>query len=150
MRKTDIGAALDDLTSDVIRLTLDLVRQYRISGNAGVLKQAVDTPHRARAQIAAWISSYNAANGANSAQTFLASCLAAVGSASTLSQIDSALSALESQALALVNHVKSDGWTWNQVASAIESAISAPSAVQFTYASLPIPAGYTTVWSEPW
>ncbi len=150
MRNQDIGAALDDLTNDVVSQTLSLVWQYRVSKNPGVLKQAVDTPHRARAQIAAWIADYNSRNGAGTAQTFLAACLTAAGSSKTLQQIDTALAALESQCLVLVNHVKNDGWTWAQVATAIETGIAKPVYESLSYAALPIPAGYVTVWGDPW
>lgn len=150
MRQREIGEALDGLSADMIARTVELTRQFRAHALIGVLKQAVDTPHRARAQIAAWIVDYNQRNGAGAAQTFLAQCLTASGSAKTLAQIDSALSAAEAQAQILVGHVNNDGWTWDQVASAIEAQFTLAPGVSFEYARLPLPAGYTTVWGEPW
>jgi hypothetical protein len=151
MNKREVGEALDRLESDVRVNARDLVAQYRkFPANFGVLKQAVDTPRRARAQISAWISAYNAANGAGTAQTFLASCLTVAGSTKTLASIDTALASLESQAQALVNHRNNDGWTWDQIAAAVESGVSLPTDADLSYDRLPIPAGYTTVWGEPW
>lgn len=150
MNKQEIGAALDSLASDVAVTMFDLARQYREFGHDGVLKQGVDTPHRARAQIVAWIQTYNAANGAGTAQTFLASCLTAAGSSKTLATIDSALAALEAQCLVLVNHVNNDAWTWDQVATAVEAAVAPPATVELSFARLPIPANYLTVWGESW
>lgn len=150
MNKREIGEALDNLAVDVRRHVLSLTAQYRASALSSTLKQAVDTPHRARAQISAWIVEYNSRNGAGTAQTFLASCLAAVGSTKTLATIDASLTALESQAQTLVNHVTNDAWTWAQVASAIEAQIAPPTIESLSYDSLPIPAGYVTVWGDPW
>jgi len=159
MRTAEIGAALDRLVADVKAQAVDLVRQYRSVDappivravyEISLLKQAVDTPHRARAQIAAWIAEHNARNGAGAAQTFLAQCLAAAGSAKTLATIDAEIVAMESQAQVVVGRVANDGWTWQQVAVAIESAMASPPESDFTYTRLPIPSGYTTVWGEPW
>lgn len=150
MNSRTIGEALDGLSDDVITHARLLVAQYREFAVIGVLKQAVDTPHRARAQVTAWIAGYNAANGAGTAQTFLASCLTAAGSAKTLATIDNAIAAIEAQCLVLVNHVNNDGWTWDQVATAIEGAVSVPASVELSYSQLPIPNGYTTVWGEAW
>jgi hypothetical protein len=150
MNRREIGAALDVLTDDVVLRVRELTRQYRDFGLPGVLKQAVDTPHRARAQITAWAVGYNQRNGANTAVPFLDACLTAAGSTKTVAQIDAALATLESQAQVLVSRVNNSGWTWEQVASAIEAAFAPPPSEQFTYADLPIPAGYTTVWGDAW
>lgn len=150
MNQRQIGEALDELTQHVIEHVRDLTRQYRVHKLPGLLKQAVDTPHRARAQVAAWIATYNASNGAGQAQAFLSACLVAAGSTRTLAQIDAALAALESQAQVLVGRVRNDGWTWDQIASAIEAQFTPPASERFTYADLPIPAGYTTIWGDPW
>lgn len=150
MKNADIGAALDGLTEAVKARTLQLVAEYRFFGHVNVLKQAVDTPHRARTQIAAWVAEYNGRHGAGTAQTFLAACLTAAGSEKTLAQIDNAIAAVETQAQVLVSHVQNDAWTWDQVASAIEAQISVAAQESFTFAQLPIPVGYTTVWGESW
>lgn len=150
MNKLEIGLALDSLTQDVKRNAADLVRQYRRRGLVGVLKQGVDAPHRARAQVTAWIQDYNSRNGAGSAQVFLTSCLVAAGSTQTLASIDAELAQQENSAQVIVNHVNNDGWTWDQVATALESALVPEVVKQFEYERLPIPAGYTTVWGEPW
>ncbi|MEO8466229.1 MAG: hypothetical protein ABI640_12870 [Gammaproteobacteria bacterium] len=149
MTKTQIGNALDSLTTDVIATVIDLVRQYRAFGLVGALKQGVDTPHRARIQVTAWMADYNARNGSGAA-AFLASCLTAAGSTKTLSTIDAALATVESQCLVLVNHVKNDAWTFDQVAAAIEAQVPKPVVELLSFGQLPIPANYTTVWGEPW
>lgn len=144
MNNRQIGEALDSLTDDVKRHARELVSQYRAQGGVGTIRQAADTPHRARAQVQAWMSGYGAG-----AAAFLNQCLTAAGSTKTLAQIDAALAALETQAATLVTNV-AQGWTWDQVADAIELAIPAPSTPQFSYASLPIPQGYVTIWGSPW
>lgn len=149
--KIDLGRALLDLEFDVKCDIARLTADYRRVGDISVLKQSVDTPHRARAQVAAWIAGYNSKNGAGAGQSLLAEALAAAGSSKTLDDIDTALSALESQAAVLIAHVENDGWTWDQVAAAVESALPAPPAdVEFSFRQLPIPPGYTTAWGEPW
>ena len=151
--KLAIGTALDQLTADVKTNALRLVSQARAQPEpytTALMKQAVDTPHRARAQIMAWLVEYNVKNGAGTAQTLLQQCLTAAGSTATLASIDAALAVLEAQCLVLVNHVKNDGWTWVQVATAMEAAIPAVPVVAFDYSQLPIPAGYVTVWGQPW
>lgn len=150
MSKRDIGDALDSLQADVTAAVLDFVKQYRTYGHVDVLKQGVDTPHRARAQIVAWQADYNARNGAGTAGPFLASCLTAAGSSKTLAQIDAAIATLEAQCLVLVNHVKNDGWTFDQVAAAIEAAVVKPASEALSFARLPIPANYVTVWGDTW
>jgi hypothetical protein len=154
MRKADIGAAIDSLGSDVRALVLDLVRQYRANAGApyaiAVLKQAVDTPHRVQQQVAAWMAAYETRAGAGTAQPYLASCLTAAGSSKTLGAVNADINTLAMQAQALVNHVKNDGWTWDQVASAVEAQFAAPWEPELDYRKLPIPENYRTVWDEPW
>ena len=149
MNRREIGEALDRLEADVRDHVRDLTEQYRRFGVPMLLKQAVDTPHRARMQVTAWIVEYNSRNGAGSAQTFLTECLTAAGSTKTVASIDAALAALENGAQTLVTNVGS-GWTWDQVASAIEASINPAPSESFSYADLPIPAGYLTVWGEPY
>lgn len=150
MRQVEIGAALDSLESDVRTTVLWLAAQYRQHPVATVLKQSVDTPHRARAQITAWIANYNARHGGSGGSAFLAVCLTAAQSSKTLATIDIALAALEAQAQVVVGHVNNDGWTWDQVATAIEAAIVPAVEESLSFRELPIPSGYTTVWGEPW
>lgn len=151
--KAQIGAALDQLIADVRDDVLGLVSEARRQPEpykTALMKQAVDTPHRAQAQLAAWIAAYNARNGGSGAATFLASCLVAAGSAKTISQLNADLEALAAQAQTLVTNVQTNGWSWDQVATAIEAQIEPEPAESFDYTRLPIPAGYVTVWNEPW
>lgn len=153
MKKRDIGIALDNLTEDVKTQTLWLVQSYRDSAGAfnqtDLIKQAVDSPARARAQVQQWIVAYNAKNGAGTAQVFLAECLTAAGSVKTVQSIDAELSGLQAQAQTVVNNV-AGGWTWDQAATAIENAIVVQTDEDFSYLQLPVPDGYITVWGEPW
>jgi hypothetical protein len=156
MRQADIGRALDALADDIRALMLDLVRQSRMVDappmmravyEIDLIKQAVDTPYRARAQIAAWIASYNARHSGG-AQAFLNSCLAAAGSAKTIVDVSAELAEIEAQAQVLVARVNDDGWSWEQVAAALEA--QAPPEEELSFRSLPIPKDYVTVWGEPW
>lgn len=149
MSQADIGRALDTLADDVKRHVIDLVGQYRDADTVGTLKQAIDTPHRARAQIAAWIAGYDARNGAATATTFLNDCLAAAGSAKTLPDVNAELAALEAQAQTLVDNVNG-GWTWEQAADAIEAQLAPDPEDVFDYSRLEIPDGYITVWGDPY
>lgn len=160
MTRAEIGAALDSLAEDVRQQMLSLTKQYRemvftpISAQVhriALIKQAVDTPRRAKAQITNWISQYNARHGAGSAQTFLQACLTEYGSSKTLASITAEITTGETFAQGLVNSVNNSGWTFDQVASAIEAQIAPPVADEpFTYQILPIPEGYVTAWGEPW
>lgn len=151
MKRAEIGAALDSLDADVRVAAIDLVRQYRVYGLVSVLKQAVDTPHRVRAMLAAWIARYEAVHGAGSAPAFLTACLAASGSARSVAQINASLAALETAAQVLVAQ-HAAGATWDAIATAAETALqpAAPESEDFSYRSLPLPAGYTTVFGERW
>lgn len=151
--KAQIGYALDQLVNDVKDHILEAIAQAKAFDDpqkTALMKQALTLPNLARAQVTAWMAGYDAKNGANAARTFLAACLTAAGSTATLASIDTALAALEAQALVLVNHRKNDGWTWDQIIAAVEAAVAAAPVVQFTYDRLPIPAGYQTVWGESW
>ena len=154
MRKADIGNAIDSLGNDVRAHVRDLVSQYRKFSDQSfaptLMKQALDTPHRAQAQIAAWIADYETRNGAGTAAAFLSSCLTAAGSAKTLAQVNADLAALVSQAATLVSNVQTKGWLWDRVATAIETQVNPTAEERFSYAELPIPDGYTTVFGEPW
>lgn len=150
-RKQAIGRALASLIDDVSEQTLSIVKQYRSAEERmrpSLIKQAVDTPHRARAQIQAWMESHDAERSPGAAQTFLSECLVAAGSTMTLAQINAALSSVEAKAQTLIDHVVNDGWTWDQVAAAIEAAIGWEEVKEFTYMKLPIPDDYVTVWGE--
>lgn len=150
--KRNIGEALESLTDDVKRDTLSLVQQYRSSDDRmkeSLMRQAIDTPHRARAQIAAWIAGYDAVHGSGSAVAFMNECLTAAGSTTTLADINTALAALEAQAQTIVDNVLG-GWTWARAATAIETALTPPAELPpFSYSELPLPAGYITVWGGP-
>lgn len=148
MKQKEIGLALDRLSEDVKEHSVDLVHQYRASGLIGVLKQAVDTPKRARAQIQNWMQEYDSKNGSGSAQSFLSACLTAANSTKTLTNVNSELAALETQAQTIVNNIQNNGWTWDQAATAIENSIG--NEETFTYSELPIPEGYITIWGEPY
>jgi hypothetical protein len=135
---------------DDVREAVTQARAQSGPHTAALMKQALDTPHRARAQVAAWISGYNSRNGAGSAQAFIALCLQAAGSTATLQSIDAALATLEAQALVLVNRVRNDSWTWARVATAIDAQVAPDPDEPFDYTRLPIPDGYRTVFDEPW
>lgn len=160
MTKRDIGEALDNLAEDVRQQMLSLTKQYREMAwppmveqmyKIALIKQAVDTPRRASAQIQNWIAQYNSRKGAGTAQTFLQECLTAFGSSRTLASINAEIATGMTFAQSLVNNVNNSGWTFDQVAAAIEAQVSPPIPDEtFTYQVLPIPAGYVTVWGEPW
>jgi len=150
-RKIAVGNAIASLVDDVKQLALSLVQQYRAAPLAyqpSLMRQAVDTPARARAQLQGWMTRYDSTRSAGEAQALLVECLALVGP-DTLAQINAALAALEAQALVLVGHVTNDGWTWDQVATAIESAIGWESIDDLSFDVLPIPSNYITVWGTP-
>lgn len=153
--KIEIGEALDRLALDVEALVLDLVAQYRdpnIPNAEDAIKQAVDTPQRAKAQITEWIDQYDArpGNSSGDGQLFLTECLVAAGSTKTIASINSEITTLENQAATLVDNVNNNAWTWDQVADAIEAAFAKEPEEEFSFRQLPIPSGYTTVWGEPW
>lgn len=150
--KAQIGLALDQLTSDVKDTVLDLVADARTKPEpykTALMKQAVDSPHRARAQLEAWIADYEARNGTGSAAAFLQQCLVAAGSAKSLAQINTAVANLETGAQAYVTQ-RNGGATWEQIATSIEAQIERDPSEAFDYTRLPIPVGYLTVWNEPW
>jgi hypothetical protein len=139
------------LVDEVKAETLRLVSGYRGAPDKHreiLIKQAVDSPHRARAQLQGWIDRYDATHGSGAAQTLMSACLLEVGGP-TLAEINSDLALLEQSAQALVDRRNNDGWTWTQIASAIESSITKEDVVEFEYGRLPIPQGYLTIWGEP-
>lgn len=150
MNRRQIGDALDHLSQDVRRLVLSLISQYRRFGLSECVRQAVDTPTRTRAQIAAWMADYDARNGAGAAQTFLGQCLFESGSSRVLSDINDELAALEAQAMVMVDNVENQGWTLDDVAAAIEEQVQMEAEEQFVFSKLPIPDGYVTVWGDPY
>jgi len=154
MRKADIGNALDSLGDDVRAHMRNLASQFRAFSKEAcapaVMKAAVDTPKRAQAQVQGWMAAYDAKNGAGSAQTFLVSCLSAAGTGKTLAQVNSDLAALIAQAQTLVAHVQNDGWTWAQVADAIDAQFVPTASPDFVFSQLPVPSNYVTVWGEAW
>lgn len=158
-RKADIGEALDRLATDVEQLVFDLVKAYRESDHVSILaedlmKQALDTPRRAKAQILDWISRFDARDGKadGAGLLFLAECLNAAGSTKTIASINAEITALENRTRTLVtNRTRTtDPWTWEQVADAIDGNFSKEPEEVFDFRSLPVPKGYVTVWGEPW
>lgn len=151
--KHQIGAALDQLIADVKDHALHLCDQAEAAVEPHVtalMKQALTLPHLVRAQYDTWVVNYNATHGTGAAQAFLTQCLLKAGADETLNTIDQQLTTLENQALVLVNHRLNDGWTWPQVIAAVRTNITPSEYTDFSYQRLPIPAGYTTVWGEPW
>ena len=153
-RKLEIGQQLLSLYDDLLDEIRALIRQYRNPPNEilpyFVLQQAIDAPHRARTRIQYWIDRYDAKNTPGDAVTLLQECLSLTG-ATTLQSINDALGTLETQAQTLVDRVQS-GWTWDQVADAMEAALDPPAEREddLILNSLPLPKGYLTVWGEPY
>src|SRR4030042_4419014 len=78
------------------------------------LKRAVDLPRRARIRIETAIAKYGL--------TKLQQALALDGTV-TVTELNAALTTLETYAQGLYNHVINDAWTWDQVASDIEANV---------------------------
>ena len=151
--KRAIGKALSSIIDDVIQEVVDLVSQYRDVKwedriRVRIIKSAVDSPARLRARLQGWIGRYDAKHGSGSGVDFLNECLVASGSNETIATLSSQLSSLEDQALTIVEQV-SNGWTWDQVADAIESQ-HASTDEEFRYQRLEVPQDYITVWGERW
>ena len=126
------------------RRSAQIYQQEKISNPTQAIahiKRAVDMPNRARARINEWISVYDAENGIGTGQIFLGECLTLAGSV-TLGEINAELTALEAQAQTVVDNV-AGGWTWDQVASAIENQEWEAKDWAF-----PLPQGYVDVWGE--
>ena len=101
------------------------------------IKRAVDLPHRARARIVEAIAKYT--------QAFIVDCVStALPAGVTLAEIDADLTAQEAYAQTLVNHRLNDGWTWDQIATDIETNVE----LEITKWTFPYPAGYLDVWGE--
>jgi hypothetical protein len=151
VRRADIGAELDALDANVREGVQDLLRQYQRFNQPALLKQAIDTPRRTRAQLAAWIARHDAARSNGAAVAFLASCLTAAGAARSLAQINQALVTLETAAQQLIA-LRNGGATWDAVATACATAFtpSAPESEDFAFRGLPVPPAYVTAWGEPW
>ena len=151
-KKRALAEELLALPDQVVAQMTDLVRQYRVFDSVPVLKQAVDSPARARAGLAHRMARYNAAKGAGAAQAVLAECLldaqSGVAAPSTLADVNAQLQALETQMAALVAQ-RSAGASWEEIAAAIE-ALVVPDASAILLERLPMPPNYTTVWGEPW
>lgn len=150
MRKEAIGKAFDSLPQDVRKYVRRLISQYRENGYEELVRQAVDTPARARAQVQGWIDSYDARNGPGAAVTYLGEALALAGSTESSASIDARIASIEAQAATMVDNVNNNGWTLAQVATAIEGAIQPEPEEIFDYRVLPVPSDYVTVWGDPW
>lgn len=111
------------------------------------LKRAVDMPHRARIRITEWITTYNAANGAGTGQTFIGQCLALSGGV-TLAEINAEVTTMENFCATLVAAAPAPygngSMTWDQIAASIEANVP-HEANDWVF---PLPAGYLDVWGE--
>lgn len=150
MSKRAIGEAMLRLPADVEAETAELVEQYRDRGDqspaaVALIKHALDTPHRARAQIQAWIDRHDARHG--SAVTFLGEAVELAGG--TLQQINQSLQELEADFRPIVDAVL-NGAQWDDVADAIEAALAEGQGEPLDYRRLPLPADYRTVLGEPY
>jgi hypothetical protein len=124
-----------------MRRSVDLYRDAVASGNlihaAEMIKRGVDLPHRARWHIDQAIAQYGQ-------QEVIDAVKLVLGTTSvTLAEINADLAAQEAYALTLVNHVRNDAWTWDQVAADIEAnVVNEGQRWQFSL------AGYIDVWGE--
>lgn len=152
--KAEIGAAAANLIEDMRTNVLSLVGQYRdpIAPELAepLIRQAVDTPHRARARLQNWLAQYDAQHGAGAGVALIDECLIAAGSSETVASLNAALTAAEAQAATLVDNVNNQGWTWDQVADWFDANLYDAVDVDLTYRTLPLPAGYVDVWGDPW
>lgn len=151
-RKQDIGASIDTFVADIRKQIHELVQHAQTADKRNkdaLMRQATSLPSLRRAQMDFWIAEYNGKNGDGSAQAFLASCLVAAGSATTLAQISAALSALEAQALAVVNDAKRDGWDAQRILDEIDPG-AGDKVASFDPERLPIPPDYVTPWGTKW
>lgn len=153
--KQQLGEALVRLTSDVETETLQLVEQYRERGDQSpaaiaLVKHALDTPHRARAQIQGWMQRADASRGAGTAAGWMQQALAAVGSARTFSQINADLAALEALMQPIADDLLSGNPpTWDTVADRIEAALAGSLVDEaLDYRRLPIANDYRTILNE--
>ena len=99
------------------------------------IKHAVNIPHQAMARISKAVDDFGA--------PLLNECLALAGDV-TLGEINTDLTAILAQTQTIVDHVNNDGWTWDQVATAIESGIS-HEAKDWVFL---IPEDYIDIWGE--
>lgn len=114
-----------------------LVADGRVVDAVYAIKRAVDLPHRARARINEAIAKYT--------QATLVECIGlALPSGVTLAEINADLTTQETYAQGLVTHRLVDGWTWDQIATDIETNVE----LEEVRWQFPFPAGYLDVWGE--
>lgn len=122
-----------------MRRSVDMYRDAVASGNlihaVEMLKRGVDLPHRARWHIDQAIAKYGQ-------QEVIDAVKLVLGTGVTIAEINADLAAQEAYALTLVNHVKNDAWTWDQVAADIEANVQNES-LRWQFS----PVGYIDVWS---
>ena len=87
-----------------------------------VLERAVNMPRRARTRINEWITTWDGIHGTGEGVVFLADCLSLAGTI-TIAEINAELTTLEAQAQTIIDHNLLDGWTLDQIATAIENAL---------------------------
>ena len=119
------GGAQDMIRRNAVDRSRAYLQNPGIPMHLSLLKSAIDMPAHLRARINAWIAQYDAANGAGSAQTLMAECLALFNegktTAATLAQFNSRLTAMENYATGLVAQAPSpygdNSLTWTGVAN---------------------------------
>jgi len=99
------------------------------------LKRAVDLPRRARIRIETAVAKFGI--------TKLQAALATDGTV-TITELNIAISTLETYATSLYNHYKNDAWTFEQIATDIESNIE----LESNQWDFPLPSGYRDIWGE--
>lgn len=117
------------------------VAEYRQRTAAGdtvgadaAIRRAVDLPHRMRARVNQGIATYGLPR--------INAVIAATSIAVTSGEVSADLTALETYAAGLVAHRLNDAWTWDQIATDIETNIS----FEGNEWQFPLPPGYTDVW----
>ena len=157
LTKRQIGQVLVDLVDDMRADVMRLVEDYRNADNPNseqVLRQAVGTPHRARASLVEKIAQVDAEYGAGSATTFINEALALVGSSETAASLNATLNTWVTQADAIIAQSPvpyGDGtFTWEQIATWLEANVAPAVVHDFSYRDLPLPPGYIDAWGEPY
>ncbi len=119
------------------------VADYRRLTTAGqtanaqlAIERAVDLPHRARARVNQAITTYGL--------TPITNAVLAANSNVTVAEVNAELTSLETYATGLVNHRLNDAWTWNQIATDIETNV----VNEIDQWVFPLPSGYLDVWGK--
>ena len=101
------------------------------------IKYAVNQPHMTRARINYAITIYGQ-------QALVDAVTAALPGGVTLAEVNADLTAMENYAQGLVNHRNTDGWTWDQIATDIETNVELEN-VRWVFQ---VPPGYTSIWGD--